>query len=185
MIAEPYIGEIRAFAYGQLIQEGWLRCDGQILNTNACPDLFSLLGDAFGGNGTTTFALPKLNGRTIVCTGADPTPPVHQNYDRGDSGGHPVETIITDTMPAHTHNIKASSKKGSTALSNSNDYLAELVLSGSAIPAYAAGGANVHLYPGTIIDAGGGEAHENRMPYLAMTYCIAVTGIYPSPDESK
>ena len=174
---ENYIGEIRAFSFGR-IPEGWAACKGQILNISENPTLFSLIGNQFGGNGQSTFALPDLQGRVAFGVGI-------QHPTIGMQGGSETVRINTLEMAAHTHIVNASDNSGTDALNQDNDYLARFSLvpatpdDANAYIPYTSNG-NVFLNPQTVDFKGGGQAHENRMPYQTINYCIALEGQYPS-----
>lgn len=165
---EYYIGEIRPFAF-KMVPKNWLACDGQILPITEYPKLYSLLGARFGGNGTSTFALPNLNGRTVTC--------ISQTFDEvGTVGGSETVTLTTDEIPQHTHLVNASNLPAEDVLNQNNDYLAEFAYN---VTAYIGDDANIALNPKTVSFTGGGQPHENRMPFMVMNFYIATDGIYP------
>lgn len=181
-----YYGEIRLFPYNQT-PKGWLDCDGSVLPVNQYQILFALFGNSYGGDGKTTFALPDLRGRVPV--GFTPV-----NYpDRitnipncGSQGGSETVSLTVTQMPLHSHSFGVNPNNVSTALA-----LANSVPSTSTKPANAPGTAPAapNLYgspgslqpmnPASVASAGAGAGHENRQPYLALRYCIAVSGIFP------
>ncbi len=165
---EYYIGEIRPFAYHNLVPQNWAACNGQILSIADYPQLYSLIGTSYGGNGTTTFALPNLNGRTITC--------ITETFEVGKTGGSETVTLTTNEMPQHTHLVNAANYPAHDFLNQNNDYPAEFA---DDITAYTADSANIALNPKTISFTGGGQAHENRMPFMVMNFYIATKGIYP------
>ena len=170
---EPFLGEIRMFGF-DFAPQGWALCNGQLLPINQNQALFSLLGNMYGGNGTTTFALPNLQSRV----------PIHQGqgaglsaYVVGQAGGAETVTLAAAQMPAHAHPVKASSNTaGSTkpkgrvpARSQSDVYAAKPDTS-------------TVMHPSMIAEAGGGEPHTNVQPYLTVNFCIAMVGIFPARD---
>ncbi|KAB7744116.1 phage tail protein [Nostocoides sp. F2B08] len=166
-MSDPFLGEIKAFA-SAVIPRGWSPCDGRILPINQNQALFSLLGTTYGGDGRTTFALPDLRGRVPIHTGA--------TQPQGTVGGSETVALRSEQLPAHTHTWVASSTPGDTATPADN----LLAASSATNPAWAAPGTPVAMAPETVATAGGGAPHENMQPWLAVQYCIAVQGIFPS-----
>lgn len=177
---DPFIGEIRLFSFAK-IPTGWLPCNGQTLNPKTYPALFTLLGVAYGGNGTTTFMLPDLRGRVPIHRGTSPS---NTQYAIGNTGGLETVTLTASQMPTHAHTIAACSANANT-LNPTNAYPAALVNSGSnqlPVPpmfAPASKSPTVELSPLSLASTGGSQPHTNLQPYLAMNYCIAIAGIYP------
>jgi microcystin-dependent protein len=168
----PYIGEIMLFA-GNFAPQGWAMCDGQILAIAPNQALFSLLGTAYGGNGTTTFALPDLRGRSPLHWGQGAG---LSNRVRGEQGGEVDHTLTLAELPAHTHAVRGSAGDGTSA-SPAGTYIAR---NAASIPLYAAT-ANTTMAAGVFSTAGGGQPHPNRQPVLALNFIIALQGIYPNP----
>jgi microcystin-dependent protein len=171
-MTEPFLGEIKAFGFG-FVPKGWLPCDGRSLPIQQFTALFSLLGTNFGGNGTTNFDLPDLRGCTPLGVGARPGASV---YNIGESGGVENVTLLQAEMPGHGHAMIADQAPAVIA-SPTNNYLAQPPAGKNL---YGPPANLVPLNPGTIGVAGGGQPHENMQPYLAVNYCIAATGVYPS-----
>ncbi|MNM89845.1 Phage Tail Collar Domain protein [compost metagenome] len=165
-MSEPFLGEIRLFPFGYA-PRGWAACNGQILNINTNQALYSLLGTTYGGNGTTTFALPDFRGRTSI--NASP------NYPLGQSAGEAAHQLTINEMPAHTHQVNASST-AANAVSPQNNAWA----SSSNIYTQVASGSTASLNSGAISTTGNSNAHSNMQPYLTLNFCIAISGIYPS-----
>lgn len=170
-MSEAYVGEIRIFA-GTFAPTGWALCNGQILAISQNTALFSLLGTTYGGNGTTTFALPNLQGRAPMHWGTGPglTP-----RSLGEVGGAATVTLLSTQMPAHTHTMNAAIDPGES------DNPANLALArGSNITPYApAPTPGTTLSPSTLSVQGGSQPHNNMQPYLTMNFIIALQGIYP------
>jgi microcystin-dependent protein len=161
-MSEPFMGEVRVFGFGT-VPRGWLPCEGQTLAISTNQALFSLLGTQFGGDGVRTFQLPDLRGR--VPLGMSPT------YPAATFGGETAHTLTPPEMPAHTHQVTASSAPADLAVL-ANNYWAS-------IKAYDA--SNDTLMAGNAIGVAGASApHNNMQPYLALSFCIAIQGIYPS-----
>lgn len=178
---EPFVGEITLFAFGKTPQ-GWLPCNGQILNITQYVVLASLLGNAYGGDGKTTFALPDLRGRVVVNQGSSTTTPssITTPYKVGFAAGAESVTLTTSNIPPHTHSLEVvniapnTDNPVGTLLAQAN---ANIYASGSAA---AAAATLVTLAPGSVSIAGSSYPHENRQPSLALQFCIATVGLYPS-----
>ena len=171
-MSNPFVGEIRAFGF-TFAPAGWAFCNGQILPISQNTALFSLLGTFYGGNGTSNFALPNLQGSLAVDMGSGPglTP-----RDLGETGGASAVTLTVAEIPAHTHSVITSP--------TSNDASPVGATFGGAArghsPAYAAAGTGtVNMSAGAVAQTGGGQAHDNMPPYLALNFCIALLGIFP------
>lgn len=162
-MAEPFLGEIRVFAFG-VVPQGWAQCNGQMLNVQGNQGLFSILGNAYGGDGKTTFALPNLQGRVPVA--ARPTDTV------GTCGGEAAHVLTIAEMPAHTHRPSGGAD-GTTNVAVNNAW----GTLGSNV-AYAPTGTTM-MRGDALSTAGASMAHNNMQPYLAMNFCIALQGIYP------
>jgi len=169
-MSNPFLGEVRLFGFG-FAPQGWALCAGQILPINQNQALFALLGTTYGGNGTSTFALPDLRGRVPNNQG---TGPGLSNYSIGQVGGTESETLGVQQMPAHTHAVQAST--GDPTTSQPGGKLLAAVGEG----AYAAPPGDATMAATMIASAGGGQPHNNLPPYLTMNWCIALQGIFPS-----
>ena len=172
---EPYVGEIRLFA-GTFAPRNWALCQGQILPIQQNTALFSLIGTSYGGNGMTTFALPDLRDASPVGVGAGSglTP-----FSLGARAGTATVTLLPTEMPAHTHALPAVDAPGTTdnpsgaAWAQSRRGRASERLYGPAV-------STVQMSVADVAPAGGGQAHDNMPPYLTMSFCIALYGIYPA-----
>ncbi len=168
---EPFIGEIRMFGFG-FAPQGWAQCNGQLLPVAENTALFSLLGTTYGGDGRTNFALPDLRSRVPVCQGQGPG---LSSYAEGQAGGAETVTLAATQMPGHTHPVKAS---GSAA---DSDQPGGRTLARSAGHTYTAKpGTSAVMNADMLGDAGGSQPHDNVQPYLAVNFCIALFGIFPS-----
>jgi len=177
---DEFIGIIKLFA-GNFAPRGWAFCDGSLLSVAQNTALFSILGTTYGGNGTTTFALPDLRSRAAIGKGQGPG---LQAYPLADKGG--VESVILTTlqMPMHTHTLNASTAPGAVEVPTSEAVLAVATGAtgtgeGVTVSSYVNGNANTALNPTAIGMVGGSQPHENRSPYLALNYIICVEGIFP------
>jgi microcystin-dependent protein len=169
-VTEPFLGEIRLFPYN-FAPRGWAFCQGQILSIAQNTALFSLLGTTYGGNGVTTFALPDLRGRVAVSQGQGPG---LSPYSLGEQGGVESVTLIATQMPQHNHLISVNNAGSSTGRPSGN-YPGQT--SGNT---YAPSSDGSTFAPQAVGMAGGNQPHTNIQPYLALNYCIALEGIFPS-----
>jgi microcystin-dependent protein len=171
-MAEPFLSEIRIisclFVSGSYVPpRGWALCDGQLLPINNNPALFSLLGTTFGGDGRVNFALPDLRGRTPIHAGS--------GHTLGERGGEQAHTLSISEIPTHIHDAKAASAAGTLPIPTGN-YLGRSPTQFYAAPANLAA-----LNAGSIRNTGGSQAHLNMQPFLTLSFCIALQGIFPSP----
>jgi microcystin-dependent protein len=164
----PFLAEIRLMSF-MYPPEGWALCNGQLLPINQNQALFSLLGTTYGGDGVQNFALPNMQGRAPMHTSG--------THPLGQSGGEEGHTLGATEMPAHQHVLRAS---GKTAASSSPNAGVLAAPGRGATPAFAAATSLVPLNPASIGNNGGGQPHENRPPYLALNFVIAMQGIFPS-----
>ena len=165
-MAEPFIGEVRIFSFN-FAPRGWALCAGQLLPINQNQALFSLLGTTFGGNGQTTFALPDFRGRTPIHSGG--------GFVLGQSGGEESHTLTIPEMAAHTHTPAASSNAPDNGIPTGRFW------SGSGNQTYSTT-QNASMNAAAIGGAGGSQAHPNMQPYTVLNFCIALQGIFPSPN---
>ena len=173
-MSQPFLGQIIPVAFG-FAPVGWLPCDGSLVPISQYDALFSLLGTTFGGDGQTTFGLPALSGSVAVGAGQGPG---LQAYVPGQHGGAEAVTLTSDTLGAHTHAMAASTPMGSANTPGSGTVLASNDT--ASVEVYSAAAATVPMAAAALSAAGGGQPHENRQPFLAVNYIIAVEGIYPS-----
>jgi microcystin-dependent protein len=165
-MAEPFLAEIRIMSFG-FAPRGWATCDGQLLPINQNQALFSLLGTTYGGNGQTNFALPDLRARTPIHFGV---------HTLGEKAGEQAHTLTLQEMPAHTHILNASSANGSVLIAVGN------LLAGGTNQLYHAPDNLAAMQVATMTNTGGSQAHENMQPYLTLNFCLALQGIFPSPN---
>jgi microcystin-dependent protein len=170
-MAEPFLSEIRMMSFS-FAPKGWSFCNGQLLPINQNQALFSLLGTTFGGNGTVNFALPNLQGRTPIHVGV--------NHTLGERGGEQAHILTVSELPAHTHNMRASSANVSSNIPTENT---SSWGNTSPVQAYNGGGQNLGAMNAAIIsNVGGSQGHENRQPFLSINFSIALQGIFPSQN---
>lgn len=166
-MAEPFLSEIRMFSFN-FPPRGWAMCNGQLLPINQNQALFALLGTTFGGDGRVNFALPDLRGRTPIHVGS--------GHTLGERGGEQAHTLTISELPEHTHVLQGTSNDGTVVVPNGN-------LLARAAPAnpFAAPTNLAAMNAATIANVGGSQAHLNMQPFLTLSFCIALQGIFPSP----
>src|ERR1043165_1476062 len=169
-MGQPYVGEIRIFG-GNFPPSGWMFCEGQLLPISENETLFQLIGTTYGGDGQATFGLPNLNGRV----------PIHQGtlsgttFQIGGAAGTESVTLTTQQMPTHNHNVLCTLNIA-TQSNPSDNVLAQSTLA----KMYFGDITSVNLAANTLGPAGGSQPHENRQPYLCISYIISLFGIFPS-----
>jgi microcystin-dependent protein len=166
---DPFLGEIRLVPFA-FAPKGWALCAGQLLPINQNQALFALLGTTYGGNGQTTFALPDLRGRVPLGAGESAA---GSNYQLGSTGGQETIKLAVAQLPSHAHPVRGNNGSATTKDPT------------NAVP--ARGGAyaatqNAKMNTVMLGKSGGGQAHENRQPYLSLNYIIALEGIFPSQN---
>jgi microcystin-dependent protein len=171
-MSDYFLGEIRAFSFG-FAPKGWTMCNGQTLPINQYQALFALLGTQYGGNGTTNFQLPNLQGTLPIG--------VSDILAIGERLGEEFHTLSIAETPVHTHTVNAfTAPSNPTNVPNSTVMLAAATTDQSGNPGVLAYGAGANTPMAPLDPAGGGQPHENRMPFLVMNYCIALQGIFPT-----
>lgn len=166
-MAEPFLSEIRIMSF-VFAPRGWALCNGQLLPINQNQALFSLLGTTYGGDGRVNFALPDLRGRTPIHTGS--------GFTLGERGGEQAHTLSISELPTHTHVLNATSNNGNQLIPGNN------LLAASANQLYHALDGNLQaMSSSSIANVGGSQAHLNMQPFLTLSFCIALQGIFPSP----
>ena len=185
-MSEPFLSSVSVFAFGYA-PKGWALCQGQLLPIKQYQALFSLLGTTSGGDGRTNFGLPDMRSRVPISFGG--------SYTLGQKAGEETHTLGTPEMPSHNHGLKAQPQPAA-ATNNSESATSTAALSsgwyrphaGTATKFnyYSTSAVNVALSnggaPGQAVGNSGGQPHPNLMPYLALNFCIALVGIFPSPN---
>jgi microcystin-dependent protein len=166
-MAEPFLAEIRIMSF-VFPPKGWSLCNGQLLPINQNQALFSLLGTTYGGDGRVTFGLPDLQGRVPTHTGGE-------GHFLGEKGGEQAHTLSISEIPTHTHVMQASPTDGDQILA-ANNYLAPVN------QLYGAPANLTSMSPASISNVGGSQAHLNMQPFLTLSFCIALQGIFPSQN---
>lgn len=165
-MAEPFLSEIRIMSF-VFAPKGWALCNGQLLPINQNQALFSLLGTTFGGDGRVNFALPDLRGRTPIHVGS--------GHTLGERGGEQAHTLSIAELPTHTHVLQGANVNAGT-----NTPTANVLANATAV--YHSPSSLVSLNPGSVTNVGGSQAHLNMQPFLTLSFCIALQGIFPSPN---
>ena len=174
-MADPYVGEIRMFG-GNFAPVGWAFCAGQLVPISEFETLFTLIGTTYGGDGQETFGLPDLQGRSPVHMG---TGPDGTNYVIGERSGAETVTLTTQQMPVHSHPMLGSTQVGGSSAASGN-VLASLP-TGAKFP-YGNVAPFKPLDPSSIAPDGGSQPHDNRQPYLTISFIISLYGVYPTPN---
>jgi microcystin-dependent protein len=167
-MAEPFLSEIRIMSFG-FAPKGWAQCNGQLLPINQNQALFSLLGTTYGGDGRVNFALPDLRGNVPIHFG--------DGFTLGEKGGEQSHTLSIAELTTHTHlwnavDIPATQSSPAATVTLSQSVQSNLYSAPANLQAMAAN---------TIGNVGGSQAHLNMQPFLTLTFCIALQGIFPSP----
>jgi microcystin-dependent protein len=173
-MSDQFLGEIRLVGF-DFAPTGWAQAQGQIMPISVNTALFALLGTMYGGNGTSNFALPNLQGNVALGVGQGPG---LSQYVQGEAGGSAAVTLLTSEVPSHTHSFLADSGRPATGKDPTNSSL------GKTTPTtlvYAKPGGNqAQLNQGFLSpSSGGNQPHNNLMPYLALNWIIALQGIFP------
>jgi microcystin-dependent protein len=163
-MAEPFLSEIRIMSFN-FAPKGWAQCNGQLLPINQNQALFSLLGTTYGGDGRVNFGLPNLQGNVPIHMGS--------GFTLGQKGGEQAHTISIAELPTHVHVANATNANGTAAVPGG-------AVLGAVNNAYSQPTNLTSINPATISNAGGSQAHLNMQPFLTLTFCIALQGIFPS-----
>lgn len=171
-MAEPFLSEIRIMSF-VFAPRGWALCNGQLLPINQNQGLFSLLGTTYGGDGRVNFALPDNRGRVPIHVG--------QSHTLGERSGEQAHTLNISEIPTHTHQINAHST--ASTVNNSTSASGSLLASSAPNNVFSEYGSGnlVSLHANTVGNTGSSQAHLNMQPFLTLSFCIALQGIFPSP----
>jgi microcystin-dependent protein len=154
---------------GNFAPVGWAFCNGQLVPISENPTLFQLIGTTYGGDGTSTFALPNLQSRLPVAVGP--------GFALGQAGGAESVTLTTSQIPAHSHQFLASTGTGTLKSPAGNMAAA---IGGGASSAYIVATPNTGMAPDTVGSAGNSQPHDNMQPFLALSFIISLFGVFPS-----
>jgi microcystin-dependent protein len=170
-MADPFVAEIRIFPFN-FAPKGWAFCDGQILPISQNTALFSLLGTTYGGDGKSTFALPNLQGAAPMHPGQGPGLSLHS---LGETGGSESVTLLQSEMPVHSHTLRAQTVDNAD-ITNPGPAVVYAPSTGGALYQRTS---NTYLSPQALTPAGGDFPHNNMQPYLTLSFCIALQGVFP------
>ncbi|MEO2280687.1 phage tail protein [Pseudoalteromonas pernae] len=177
-MSEPFIAEIRMFACN-FAPRSWALCDGQLLPVSSNTPLFSLVGTTYGGDGRTTFALPDLRNRAPMHPGHGPG---LSSRRLGEALGTNEVTITAAQMPGHNHTLSGVAEAGISAEPGANYFMGQDVESTVEVVSYTSSenATNAQLATQALANTGSSQPHENTQPNLAINFCIALQGLYPS-----
>jgi len=168
-MSEPFLSEIKIMSFN-FPPKGWALCNGQLMPINQNQALFALLGTTYGGDGRQTFGLPNLQGRAPMHAGS--------GHVLGELGGEQMHTLSIGEMPTHDHGVTATS---ATATSNAPSPSVMLAQSRDAF-LYGANTNMQAMDPAAVTYTGQSQPHANMQPYLTLSFCIALQGIFPSQN---
>jgi microcystin-dependent protein len=171
-VSDPFVAEVRVFPFN-FAPKGWAFCDGQLLPLSQNTALFSLLGTTYGGDGKSNFALPNMQGNVCMHPGQGPGLSLH---DVGEESGSETVSLLESEIPSHTHIPNASLGSADLESPSNLNVLAEA--DGFAFK-QTPFGPIVNMSPQALTPAGGDQPHNNLMPYLTLSFCIAMQGIFP------
>lgn len=171
-MADPFLAEIRIFPFS-FPPKGWAFCNGQLLPLSQNTALFALIGTYYGGDGKSTFALPNLQDSVPVNVGQGQG--LSERF-LGEQGGAETVTLLNSEMPAHTHAVQSVA---AVFAANSNIVTGNSFGKSSQGNAYVAAGNNVQMSDEALSPTGSDFPHNNLQPYLALSFCIALQGIFP------
>ncbi|MBS1858600.1 MAG: phage tail protein [Acidobacteria bacterium] len=173
-MANPFVGEIRMFA-GNFAPRGWALCNGQLLSIASNSALFSLLGTFYGGNGTSNFALPNLQGMAAMNQGQGPG---LTNRVLGETGGVSAVTLLSNQVPAHNHTFNCATGSKGDSSTVAGNFNADEGAGTTAIYATASDGTTMN--PLMVQPLPASQPHENMQPYQCLNFIIALQGVYPA-----
>ena len=172
-MAQPYVGEIRMFG-GNFAPAGWAFCNGQPMPISENETLFQLIGTTYGGDGQTTFNLPNLQGRIPIHFG--PSSVSSTTYQLAEMAGTEQETLTTQQIPVHSHPLLGASTGG-----NAVSPVGNVPADSFNVTPYINALPDASMAAAAILPTGGSQPHENRQPFLSVTFIISLFGIFPSP----
>jgi microcystin-dependent protein len=170
-VAEPFLSEVRLMSFA-FAPQGWALCNGQLLPINQNQALFSLLGTTFGGDGRVNFALPDFRARVPIHVGS--------GHTLGERGGEQAHTLSIAELPEHAHVLNATNANATQAGPTPNNTTLSFARAGNQM--YGPPQNLVAMNPASVGNVGGSQAHLNMQPFLTISFCIALQGIFPSPN---
>lgn len=173
-MADPFIAEIRIFPFS-FAPYGWAWCDGQLLPIAQNTPLFALIGTTYGGNGSSNFALPDLQGRAAMHPGEGVG---RWPHDLGETGGTATVTLLESEIPSHTHPMRAGNGTADISVPGPDRALGDSDGGRLYQPS-----ADATLAPDSLTPAGGGLPHNNMQPYLTTYFAISMRGEFPQRGD--
>jgi microcystin-dependent protein len=170
-MSDPFLGEVRIMSFN-FAPKGWAMCNGALMPINQNQALFSLLGTTYGGNGSTTFALPDLRARVPMMKAVSAS----GGHTQGERAGERSHTLTIQELPQHVHTAFGTQTAADSVLPDGR------LLANVNLNAYAPQSPPQPIAPDTLATVGGSQPHENMSPYLALTFCIALQGLFPSQN---
>ena len=172
-MSDQFVAEIRMFP-GNFAPQGWALCDGQLLPISQNTALFSLLGTAYGGDGTSTFALPNLRGRAPIHMG--------NGHTLGEAAGSSAVTVNIQQLPTHTHTLTSNLCIGGGNINATLGDPTGNFWANNGKAQYSTSQPDAVMHPSAVTNTGGSQPHTNMQPYLVLNFCIALQGIFPSQN---
>jgi microcystin-dependent protein len=169
-MAEPFLAEIRIMSF-VFAPKGWALCDGQLLPINQNQPLFALLGTTFGGDGRVNFALPDLRSRASIHMGS--------GHTLGERGGEQAHTLSISEIPTHTHTMSATNAQPAVGAGTTPGPTVILAKTRASF-LYSSPNSLTAQPANALSNVGGSQAHLNMQPFLVLSFCIALQGIFPS-----
>ncbi|WP_027387082.1 phage tail protein [Chryseobacterium gregarium] len=173
---DEYLGFIKMFA-GNFAPKGFMFCNGALLSIANNSALYSILGNIYGGDGRTTFALPNLNGRMPVGASTG-------QYNLGEAAGSTQTTILSQNLPSFVSQLKVANVNGASATPSATSSIAITGIPNgrefSPLPSFVDGDPDTAINAKSVSFAGQNLPVDNMPPYLGMNYIICVQGLYPS-----
>jgi microcystin-dependent protein len=164
-MSEPFLAEVKIYGLN-FAPRGWAFCDGQIMSINQNQSLYSLLGTTYGGDGRSSFGLPDMRGRVAIGSSTQ--------YREGSKGGQETHTLTASEMPTHSHTA-VTANEGASSNNPTN-----MLLGNPNTNIYGIKQKDTNFNSATLSSRGGSQPHNNMQPFLAINYCIALQGIFPS-----
>lgn len=174
-MSDQFVAEIRIFPFN-FPPTGWAFCNGQLMPISQNTALFSLLGTTYGGDGKSTFALPNLQGNVPIQPGQGQGLSL---YDLGQTGGTPTVTLLLTEIPLHVHNVGRANAANGDSLVPVNNTWAQAPSGRGSLSLYQQGPPTAQMNVTNILPTGGSLPHNNMQPYLFLSYCIALQGVFP------
>jgi microcystin-dependent protein len=181
-MSQPFVGQVIMFG-GNFAPAGWMTCSGQLLPISEYETLFNLIGTTYGGDGQSTFGLPDLQGRVPIHNGQGSG---LSNYVIGQKAGTENVTLTTQQLPQHNHLFQTQTTAGNQSVPASNSIVSSegsnAPGTGNAFAYLPSGNTQVQMANSAIANMNGSQPHNNIQPVMAVTYCISLFGVYPSPN---